>query len=56
MKTAVIYRNNIPVRTALRYPNAADRRKILNKIVDLILVGAISISCAAIVMFLVELA
>lgn len=54
MKTAVIY-TNAP-RQAVRYPNAADRRQILNKFIDRLLIGAIGFGCAAIVAFLALLA
>lgn len=56
MKTAVINWNYSAARTAPRYPNAANHRQILQKIVDHLLVGAISIGCTAIVLFLAVLA
>lgn len=54
MKTAVIC--TTAPRQALRYPNAADRRQILNKFIDRLLIGAIGVGCAAIVLFLSALA
>ena len=50
MKTAVIYKN--APRHAVRYPGAADRRQILNKFIDRLLIVAIGFGCAAIVLFL----
>ena len=56
MKTAVIYRNTPAVRFGLRYPNSATPRQILQKIVDLLLVGAICLGCSATILFLAVLA
>lgn len=56
MKTATVYHRMPATRTGLPYPNAATRRQVLNKLVDLLLVGAIGIAFAAIVLFLPVLA
>lgn len=56
MKAATIYRR-MPVKCeALPYPNAATRRELMNKFVDLLLVSAMGIAFAAIVLFLPVLA
>ena len=54
MKTAVVYTST--PRQGLRYPNAADRRQILNKFIDRLLIAAIGVGCAATVLFLSALA
>ena len=56
MKTATAYRNNLPARTAVRYPNAANRRQLVNKFVDLLLASAIGMGLAASILFLAVLA
>ena len=56
MKTATARRNNLPVRPTLRYPNAANRRQLVNKFVDLLLVSAIAMGLAASILFLAVLA
>lgn len=56
MKAATINRR-MPVKCeALPYPNAATRRELMNKFVDLLLVCAMGIGFAAIVLFLPVLA
>ena len=53
MKTAIITQDtNHPVRP---YPNAATRRQILNKVLDLLLTGAIGAAIAAMLLFLMVL-
>lgn len=55
MKAAVCHR--MPVNyQGLPYPNAATRKQILSKFVDLLLVSAIGIAFAAILLFLPVLA
>lgn len=56
MKAATVYRQIPTVRQGLPYPNAATPRQIMNRFVDLLLVGAIGIAFAAIVLFLPVLA
>lgn len=55
MKTATIYGNTTP-RTGLPYPNAATRKQIIHRMLDLLLVGAIGMAFAAIFLFLTVLA
>lgn len=56
MKTAVIHRSDLIMRPNLPYPNAATRREILSKFLDLLLVGAIGAGLAASLLFLLALA
>ncbi len=50
MKTATMTKSaNRPV---LPYPNAATRRQILNRVLDLLLTGAIGAAIAAMLLFL----
>ena len=56
MKAATMYRQIPTVRQGLSHPNAATPRQIMNRIVDLLLVGAIGMAFAAIVLFLPILA
>ena len=50
MKTATITQN--ASRPTLPYPNAATRRQILNRFLDLLLTGAIGAAIAAMLLFL----
>lgn len=56
MKTAAIYRTVHPAMPSIPYPNAASRRQIVNKLVDLLLIAATSVGVAAILLFLLALA
>lgn len=56
MKAATVYRQSHTVRQGLPYPNAATHRQIMNRLMDLLLVGAIGMAFAAIVLFLPVLA
>lgn len=56
MKTAAVYRQMPAMPQALPYPNAATRKQILRRFVDLLLVGAIGVAFAAIILFLPVLA
>lgn len=56
MKAATIYRQMTAHRRGLPYPNAATRKQILNRFVDLLLVGAIGMAFAAMVLILPVLA
>lgn len=56
MKTAVTYRTDYAPQPNLPYPNAATRRELINKAVDLLLVAAIGVGAAAILLFLLALA
>lgn len=56
MKAATIYRQMPVRRQALPYPNAATRKQIIHRFVDLLLVGAIGMAFAAMVLLLPALA
>lgn len=56
MKAATIYRQMPARRQAPAYPNAATRKQILNRFVDLLLVGAIGMAFAAMVLLMPLLA
>ena len=56
MKTATVRRTNYAQMPNLPYPNAATRREILGKFLDLLLVGAIGVGAAAIFLFMLALA
>lgn len=56
MKTAAIYRNNCASKPNLPCPNAATRREMFQKLLDLLLTGAIGAGAAAILLFLSVLA
>lgn len=56
MKTSVIYRSELHMRPNIPYPNAASKKELLNKFLDLLLVGAIGSGLAAILLFLLVLA
>ena len=53
---AVAYRQVTNAQRGLPYPNAATPRQVINRFVDLLLVGAIGMAFAAIVLFLPVLA
>lgn len=55
MKT-VAYRTDYAPQPNLPYPNAATRRELFNRFIDLLLVGAIGAGAAAILLFLLALA
>ena len=55
MKTAVLYRQNISVRNAAPYPNAMNRREAVGKVLDFLLISAISIGLTASFLFLLAL-
>ena len=55
MKTTTLSRNDLRTRPELPYPNAATRREVLHKFVDLLLVAAIGGGAAAILLFLMVL-
>lgn len=55
MKTNVIYRTDYANRPNLPYPNAATRRELLNKFLDLLLMGALGVGAAAILLFVLAL-
>lgn len=56
MKTAAIYRTKMHSRPAIPYPTAAERRQMLDKLVDTALVAATGIGSAAILLLMLVLA
>ena len=55
MKTATIQRGSIRTNIGKRYPNAATRREVLDKVLDGLLVGAIGAGAAASLLFMLLL-
>ena len=55
MKTAIIHTTNINTNIGKRYPNAATRQEILNKVLDNLLIGAIGAGAAASLLFVMLL-
>lgn len=55
MKTAAVKQNPYRQGPFLPYPNAATRQDVLQKLVDLLLMGAIGIGSAATILFLLVL-
>lgn len=56
MKTAAVYRSECASRPNLPYPNAATRREIFHKFLDLLLMGAIGVGAATVILFLLAIA
>ena len=56
MKTVTTKKPNTHRRYGVPYPNAATRRQLIDQFVELLLTGAIGISAAAIVLFILALA
>lgn len=56
MKTITAHRNDLANRPNLPYPNAATKRQIIDRFVELLLMGALGIGAAAIVLFILALA
>ena len=56
MKTAAAHRTDLANRPNLPYPNAATKRQIFDRFVELLLMAALGISAAAIVLFILALA
>lgn len=56
MKSAELYFPARAIRPELPFPNAASRRDILRKIVDLLLIVASCVGIVAIMLFLIALA
>lgn len=55
MKTATLRKHTAHTIPNLPYPNAASRKEIFNKVLDLLLVAAIGAGAAAILLFLLVL-
>lgn len=49
MKTAAVYRQTIP------FPNAATRRQVLSKLLDILLIAASGVGIAAMLLFVLAL-
>lgn len=56
MKTAVVHHADFARKPNLPYPNAATRRQLLNRFIDLLLTAALGIGAAAIFLFILALA
>lgn len=56
MKTATMKQRQIQKMPIIPYPNAATKRELLNKFLDLVLVGAIGAGLAACLLFLLATA
>lgn len=56
MKTVTTKKSNLQQHCGVPYPNAATRRQLIDQFVELLLTGAIGISAAAIVLFILALA
>ena len=55
MKTATIRKNNAHTLPNIPYPNAAARRELFHKVLDLLLVGAMGAAAAAILLLVMVL-
>lgn len=56
MKTLTAHRTDLANRPNLPYPNAATKRQIADRFVELLLMAALGIGAAAIVLFFLALA
>jgi hypothetical protein len=55
MKTKTIYRTTYANQPHIPYPNAATRREIFDKVLDLLLMAAMGVGAAAIILFMLVL-
>ena len=55
MKTVTARRKHLSNRPYLNYPNAATYRQIIDKLVELLLMGVMGVGAAAIVLFILAL-
>jgi len=55
MKTNVLYRSDYAKRPNLPFPNAATRREMFSKFLDLLLTAALGAGAAAILLFFMAL-
>lgn len=55
MKTVTAHRADFARRPNLPYPNAATKRQIIDRFVELLLMAALGIGAAAIVLFILAL-
>lgn len=56
MKTATVHRADLANRPLLPHPNAATKRQIFDRFIELLLMGALGVGAAAIVLFTLALA
>ena len=56
MKTAAMHRSDLANRPNLPYPNAATKRQIFDRFIDLLLMAALGVGTAACVLFILVLA
>ena len=55
MKSVTVSRTNYAQLPRIPYPNAATRREVFHKLLDTVVMGAIGISCAVILLFILAL-
>lgn len=55
MKTTTAYRNQVQALPQIPYPNAATRRELARKALDILTMAAIGVGAAAILLFLMVL-
>ena len=55
MKRTTVYRSDYANQPHVPYPNAATRREVLNKFLDLLMMAALGVGAAAIILFLLAL-
>ena len=55
MKTMTLHRPNAQYRPAPIYPNAATRRENMNKLMDRLLIGAMTVAAVVVLLFLMTL-
>ena len=56
MKTVTTRKSNMPKRCNVPYPNAATKQQLIDQFVEFLLAGAIGLSAAAIVLFILAIA
>lgn len=56
MKTVSAHRSDYANRPNLPYPNAATRRQIIDRFLELLLMAALGIGSAAVILFILALA
>ena len=56
MKTAAIHRTDLANRPNLPYPNAATKRQLFQRFIDLLLMAALGAGAAASILFILALA
>lgn len=56
MKTATVHYQKSKTRPQIPYPNAATKKELVNRFVDLLLTGAMGAALAALLLFLLVIA